>query len=47
MRGRAQRPPSNANQVSKAFGENTGLCGLGYLVCLLLACLMGGWMDGL
>ena len=26
---------------------NTGLCGLGYLVCWLLASLMGGWMDGL
>ena len=24
-----------------------GLRGLGCLVCWLLACLMGGWMDGL
>ena len=29
------------------FGENTGLCGLGFLVCWFLACLMGGWMDAL
>ena len=37
----------NANQVSTAFGESTGLCGLGCLVCWLFACLIGGWMDGL
>ena len=47
VRGRAQRLPRNGNQISTAFGENTGLCGLGCLVCWLLACLMGGWMVGL
>ena len=26
----------NANQISTAFGENTGLCGFGCLVCWLL-----------
>ena len=40
--GEGAAPPHNANQVSTAFGKNTGLCGLGCLVCWLLACLMDG-----
>ena len=40
MRGRAQRLPRIANQVSTAFGENAGLLGL------LVACLFNWWMDG-